>query len=712
MARQSIEEFRKYLMEESQLAALEMGTGTTLPFIEKVIKELQDTSFINDPKTFYWSGKGAHNSEILLFGYDYDEIDNSISIYTGIFAETISIATINRSQVDEKVKRAQRFAKECLVTQTHSFIKSLENDVADFRDLMVNIDSKSPGISKIKVVFITNEKLSDRVKKIESNEVIKNIPSEIQVWDIERLYNLIIVANADHEDIEINLPSITRNRSGIAYLEVPQDEENHFSCYLAVLPGDLLAKIYFEYGSQLLEGNVRSFLSTKTATNKKIQATINTEPSKFFVYNNGISATATDVEFSSNKIINIKNFQIINGGQTTASLAYAKYKRNVDLSKISVQMKLTIVKETDPIELANTIQKISRSSNSQNKVSDADFFANHEFHILIEKLSLQTQAPPAIGYTIGTYWFYERAKGQYNQKKMFFSSKEKARFEFTHPKEKLLSKTDFAKFHNIWKGHPDIVSKGAITNFNYFAKIIEKDWEDQNKKSSYNDYYFKQICCIAMLYRKLEKEITISKLDWYHGSYRANVIIYTLSLFFKLLHKHFSRKSFNFQKLWDDQQLDDRLTKELLKLAKCVYLELTAPGRKIENVTQWCKRELCWDNIIKKFEHYQIDIENIKPYLVSSTLVLGAKKDAKKAQQMDNEIDLLTQVASREKYERWKFLPSYIEQHKIEICPTTAEMKAVDAVIKMCAGRGGNVSNYICRLALGVWEKAINNGWK
>jgi hypothetical protein len=714
MGRQSIEEFRTYLMEESYLSAHDMGTGNTLPFIEKVIQELQDTSFINDPKTFYWSGKGASNSEIILFGYDYDNIDNSVSIYTGIFADTPNIATISRSQIDEKVKRGLRFAKECLVTQTSSFIKSLENDVADFKDLIIELENRAPGISKIKVVFITNDKLSDRVKKIESNLIIKNIPTEVQVWDIERLYNLIIVANADHEDIEIDLPAITKNKSGISFLEVPQDEENHFSCFLTVLPGDLLAQIYFEYGSQLLEGNVRSFLSTKTATNKKIQATINTEPSKFFVYNNGISATATDVEFSSGQIRKIKNFQIINGGQTTASLAYAKYKRNIDISKISVQMKLTIVKETDSIELANTIQKISRSSNSQNKVSDADFFANHEFHILIEKISLQTQAPPAIGTTFGTYWFYERAKGQYTQKKMFLSSNERARFERSHPKEKLLSKTDFAKFHNIWKGHPEVVSRGAMTNFNYFAKMIEKDWEIPYKRSNYNEFFFKQICCIALLYRKLEKEITISRLDWYHGSYRANVIVYTLSLFFKLMHNQFPDRLFNFQRLWDDQdqELNEKLIGELLILAKEVYQELTSTNRGVENVTQWCKRDSCWENISNKLIRHPIDIENIMPYLVSSSIIQDVKKDARKAQQLDNEIDLLSQVASKEKFPRWKFLPSYLEQHKSEICPTMAEMKAVDSVIKMCAGRGGNVSNQVCRLALDIWDKAINNGWK
>jgi len=712
MARPTIEDFRKTLMHEARLSASLSGIGNTLPFIEYIISELQGTNFVDDPKTFYWSGKGASNSEILLFGYDYDEADNTISIYTGLFGETDEIATITRSQIDDKAKRAFRFAKESLTDKESQFIKSLENDAADFKELLQELDRSPTGILKIKAVFITNDRLSSRVKRIESNEVIKDIPTEIQIWDIERLYNLLIISTEGNEELEIDLLAIEDIGVPLPFLEVPQDVENHFSCYLSVIPGEILAHIYAEHGSQLLEGNVRSFLSSKTAVNKKIQATINTEPSKFFVYNNGISATATEVEVENGCITKLKNFQIINGGQTTASLAYAKKKRNVDISKISVPMKLTIVKEANPVEMASTIQKISRSSNSQNKVSDADFFANHEFHILMEKISMRTQAPPEKSHTYGTYWFYERAKGQYTQKKMFLTKSGIEKFEEEYPKGKLLSKTDFAKYHNIWKGFPQVVSRGAITNFNHFANTIEEDWEKHYKKANYNDFYFKQICCIASLYRNLEKEITVTKLDWYKGSYRANVIAYTLSLFFKLLSQNLTNKVFNFPKLWNEQEPGEDLIQVLLKLSKAVYFELINPNRDIENVTQWCKREACWKNIQDTFYNYQIDIESISPYIVSSERVVSAKIEAKKSQKLDNEINLLSQVVATEKVERWKHLPLYVEQHKSEISPTMNELQAVDAVIKMCAGKGNNVSDKMCLLALSIWDKATDNGWK
>ena len=142
----------------------------------------------------------------------------------------------------------------------------------------------------------------------------------------------------------------------------------------------MLVDIYDKYGSRLLERNVRSFLSTKVAVNKNIRTTILQQPERFFAYNNGISATAMDVQLEHSDsgmfIISAKDFQIINGGQTTASLSSARYnfKGRADLSPIFVQMKLTVINQTLKEEVATElIQNISRSSNSQNKVSDADF---------------------------------------------------------------------------------------------------------------------------------------------------------------------------------------------------------------------------------------------------------------------------------------------------------------------------------------------------
>ncbi len=711
MSNLTIENFRNKLMDDAKIEATQSGMGPTLPFIELVLSELNDTKIISDPRTFYWAGKGVSNSEILIYGYDVDEYDNSISIFTGVFEDSKEITTIGKTLIDFQATKAIRFVRES-ISPSKSFIETLENESEDFRSIIIEMIKSNLGISKFKIFFITNGKMSERLKKIPVPESVANIDVEIQIWDIVRLYNLLIESAKDYEDIEINLTDFPETGGGLPFLEIPQAEENHFSCYLSVVPGTFLANIYKEYGSQLLEGNVRSFLSTKTSVNKKIQATINTEPAKFFVYNNGIAVTATKIEFMNNKISKIQNMQIINGGQTTASLAYAQYRKNADISKISVQMKLTVVEETNPDDFSLTIQKISRSSNSQNKVTDADFFANHEFHINMEKIALTTQAPPKQGFTYGTYWFYERAKGQYNQKKLFLSKSETSKFEAQYPKKQLISKTDFSKYHNTWKGMPQIVSKGALTNFNIFAKEIELAWENESKKASYNEYYFKKIIGVAILFKKLEEEIKPNRLAWYKGSYRANMITYSLAMFFKLIKAQYSEYSFDFERLWLRQEATKELTDLLLKISQLVYFSITSDNREVENVTQWCKRDRCWQVITEQLSHFTLPQEVIMPYLEKKELLKSKEDAAKHDQKVDNEIDMLKLVASPDKVSKWPKLQTYVNNHMIELTPSPNELKALQGVARMCAGKSSNQNNYQCKLALGLWQKAIDNGWK
>jgi hypothetical protein len=714
MEKISLEEYRERLMNDAKVVASQEGVNPTKSFIQQVLSiELGDTKMINDPQVFYWRGKGSSNADILVYGYDVDDVDHSLSIFTGNFDDNLEISTIGKVDIQEKAIKAVRFVKEC-VTPSRAFKDSVENEAADLQDTILEMIKSSFGLSKIRIVYVSNAKISERIKKLPMASPVAGVDIEIQVWDIDRLYHIVIETSQDYEEIELSLLDYPEANNGLPFLEIPQAAENNFLCYLSVISGPLLAKIYREFGSQLLEGNVRSFLSTKTAVNKKIQYTINKEPSKFFVYNNGIAVTASSIELSKDqkRIEKIKNLQIINGGQTTASLAYACYKTKLDLSEISVQMKLTVVKTKDSDELSNTIQMISRSSNSQNKVSDADFFANHEFHVRMEKFSLQKMAPPALGVPYGTYWFYERAKGQYNQKKLFATASELRKLDDQFPKTQLITKTDFAKYHNSWKGLPQIVSRGASANFNKFAEEIEKAWENDRTKNSYNELYFQRVVCIAILFRNLEKNISIKKQDWFGGSYRANVITYAIAIFFKKIPENFTGFLFNFERLWTQQEPSSNLLSILLEISKKVYNAITDPSRPVENVTQWCKRDSCLATIEKVFTNYTIPLSLISPYLEKESKVKSLEDSAKKSEKMDEEIDLLSQVASADKLMQWPLLQQFINNHLAEITPSREESLALTATVKMCQGKGCNLVPTQCKYVLGLWDKAIAYGWK
>lgn len=136
-----------------------------------------------------------------------------------------------------------------------------------------------------------------------------------------------------------------------------------------------------------------------------------------------------------NLITKIVDFQIINGGQTTATLADAVLKKtNVELEGIYVPMKLTVIEDReteneDGVRFYDEmVQAIARYANSQNKVTAADLFSNDPFHIWMEKMSKKCLAPPA-RYTIPTGWYYERSRKKYQQEQVKLRGDELRRFQ-------------------------------------------------------------------------------------------------------------------------------------------------------------------------------------------------------------------------------------------------------------------------------------------
>ena len=262
-----------------------------------------------------------------------------------------------------------------------------------------------------------------------------------------------------------------------------ESSQECYTSYLAVINGKLLADMYIKYGSRLLEGNVRSFLSVRGKINKGIRNTIRDHPELFFAYNNGIVVTATDIEVKNTstglKIKKFTNLQVINGGQTTASIANAVLQDNAEdkVNCINVPMKLTVVNAQRANEM---IPNIARYANSQNKVDESDFFSNSPFHVRIEELSRKVYAPPANGIPYETIWFYERAKGQYTQEQMKLTKSEKRNYIKLRPKKQVIKKIDLAKYLMSYNQLPHIVSKGNQYNMRVFADKIEKIWKKDN----------------------------------------------------------------------------------------------------------------------------------------------------------------------------------------------------------------------------------------
>lgn len=301
-------------------------------------------------------------------------------------------------------------------------------------------------------------------------------------------------------------------------------------------------------------------------------------------------------------------------------------------------MKLTEV-DSNSDRAGELIRNISRSSNSQNKVSDADFFSTHPFHVRMEQISRRLFAPSVAGAQYETKWFYERARGQYLQAQMRLKKSEKDKFAIQHPKKQLITKTDLAKVTNTWNGLPQLVSKGSQTNFIKFAEIIDEEWGISDIK--YNEKYFKESVALMILFKHTETLVTHQ--PWYGQGYRANIVTYSIALLRKLIKDQFPGCDLDLLLIWNRQEVPDIVTSSLTVITKAVFSIITDPARETINVTQWCKRDACWSKV--KSSGIILN-KNIEKALIAKEESKSAEKDAKSDQKVASELIAQEKVIS------------------------------------------------------------------
>jgi hypothetical protein len=495
-------------------------------------------------------------------------------------------------------------------------------------------------ISKVKVLLITDGMMSERIKTIES-ETIEKVRYSFEIWDQRRILDADI-PDRGSEDIHVDFTKWLPQ--GLPCLIASSSKQDSSTTILAVIPATILVAVFEEFGSLLLESNVRTFLSARGAVNKGIQATLAHEPSKFLSYNNGLTTTATNVKFgigsNSSNITSIDKWQIVNGGQTTASIAHfmrGDKSRNVD--DVFIQMKLVIVNERDA---STVVQSVAKYANSQNRVSAADLFANHEFHVRMEQISRKLRAPALEGKQYQSGWFYERARGQWeNDKVSKGTPAEQKKFELEYPRTQKVTKTDWAKFAFCWEEKPHIVSKGAQSVFADFANEIDKQWEKDDLV--FNDGYFRNGVSLAIIYEDLRQAVMQS--DWYKASpgYLANIVAYAISRFAKAVKEEYSGLSLDFGKIWQRQRTSESLRRELLKFAKAAQSHLTNEARPQANVTQWAKQQACWDGFSKV--KFGLDA-SIQSDLIGQVEAREEAVEQTKLRKLDSEVEAVTRIIS------------------------------------------------------------------
>ena len=553
---------------EGNQADEEGGSFREDAFTQLMIEYLTEAGELEDGHVCYHRARG-----IKVSGYNFQEEEGRLDLFISTYTQNPLPTTVRKDAVESAFKQLINF-----LSKVYKGYHQTIEEASPIFDMAQLIHSRRSQLSHVRLFLFTDGLTTLQAKK---NQGRDGVSYSFNIWDLRRTYRCV-TSGQKREAIEINFQ--TQYGSVLPCLSMPESQAD-YRAYVAIIPGEILCKIYAEYGSRLLERNVRSFLQAKGNVNKGIRQTILKEPHRFLAYNNGISATAETVKLvdlpnGGQGIAEIRDLQIVNGGQTTASLYQSVHKDKADISGIYVQTKLTVV---DRDRMDEIVPLISRYANNQNKVNEADFSANDPFHIRIEELSRTIWAPAVDGTQRQTRWFYERARGQYADAKNRESTpaKQKA-FTLTHPNAQKFTKTDLAKFEYTWDQLPHIVSLGAQKNFAKFTVGLS-----EKTRPEPDETYFNHLIAKAILFKSTEKIVQSEKF----GGYRANIVTYTLA--------YLSRKTQQdvcLDKIWKQQSLTPSLQQAIQMISREVHQVITNPpeGR---NVTEWCKKESCWKAI-------------------------------------------------------------------------------------------------------------------
>lgn len=687
-----LESFRQSILQEVHVNASQNGTFPRDEFLALYTEELIEAEEFVDFEPVQYDGSGSRNKHLQIDGYYYDDLEQSLGLFICDFSDSEVTETVTRGDAETSFRREEAFVQDAL----SGFIQKHAEESSPGYGLAVDISGRYKDVRKYKFYLITDKVLSKRITGIPAGKLGK-AETEYSIWDISRLQG-IRESKTGKEDIVIHLSDF--GVEGIPCLKASESED--YTAYLCNIPGKVLADMYNHYGSRLLEGNVRSFLSVRGKINKGIRNTILNDPAKFFAYNNGIAATAyaiqTEQGFSSLMITEITGLQIVNGGQTTASLANALIKdkaRANNLQNIYVPMKLSVVSPENAVTL---IPDIARFANSQNKVSEADFFSNSPFHIRMEEISRRLIAPAVDGNQFGTHWYYERARGQYRQEQAKMTEAEKKKFQMENPKRQMFTKTDLAKYYNIYQMMPDKVSLGAQKNFIEFAKWAGEQWNKNDL--NFNEVFFKRVVCVDILFKAVDD--IVKHAAWYDGGYKAQVNTYTLSWLFYLIQKNYPRYAFNFRDVWNKQRVSDELKMQLESLAEKVFYHLTNPDRLVQNVTEWAKRADCWEKL--KEIDFQLSPALVR-WLVPKEAVSEQEKDAKVEQKEISKANAMIQVANYG-VENWKKVQKWGIENNIFSATDLSFLKAAIAMEK-----GKFPTDRQCVKILGVLQKARDESY-
>jgi len=570
-------ELAEFLRETQATVRAQMQDGALyeeLVYANIVMDHMAEIGMTFEPVQCHFEGK-VGNAILRLSGYalsdDNDQLDLFVSLYQGVDEPT----RIPDAETKTAVEQCFRFLSLC----AQGTLAPKLDPTNDVRSLAETLQAIYNDLEQIRIFVIT-----DRIgnsKSFKTKEV-NGKAIRLEVMDIERLHRHMSEGKP-RDELVIDFNELSGQPLPCVFVNGQNDDYDYA---LTAVPGDALRLLYEKFGARLLEANVRSFLSVKgKGVNAGIQNTLRNSPERFMAYNNGIVMVADEIRLGHTQdgatgIAWIKGLQIVNGGQTTASLYFTKKKYpEVNLSSVRVAAKIIIMRVQDPTKEESLVSDISRFANSQNVVRQSDLSANKPFHVEIEKISRTVYCPDGV-----SQWFYERAAGSYNTllAKEGTTPAKLKKIKDAIPTSRRLTKTDLAKYLHAWDQKPEVVSLGAQKNFQSFMDTLRTTAGQEVELPNTTDFKF--MIAKAILYQYAQKLIRPM-----FQAYQANITAYTVSVTALMIGDRI-----DLEKIWNNQAVSEELLRQIETWARQVsdVLHESARGKMI---SEWAKKPECRD---------------------------------------------------------------------------------------------------------------------
>lgn len=552
-----------------------------LAFTRILADELEATGVLESPIVCHCE-KGKSAAVFKVSGYGVPDEDSRLDLFLAIYCAGphSEVPTLNASDIDTSFNKLERFLGRAL----NGFHEELEPALPE-RYMFERIYQLRGKFDRVNFFLFTNSRLAVRREKQRKTQV-HGVSAIYEVWDIER-FRRLRESGIGYEALNVDLRA--QPDGGLRCVRLDSKDEGYCTC-VAIFPGSLLRDLYDEHGARLLELNVRSYLQAKGKINIGILNTLRKDPMDFMAYNNGITVVAEKITFGNLRdgtkgIMELHGMQIVNGGQTTASIHRAAKDFESDLSKVYVQGKIVTV---DSTRFNVVVPLISRYANSQNKVTDTDLQANHRFHVGLDLVCKREWTPDQ-----KSKWFYERARGSYQTARNREATTEglKRKFDKEYPCSQRFTKEDLAKYCNCWRGLPYVVNRGGQKNFTEFMAFIKDELGELPENWVPTSEDFKQNIAKAILYRDVQ---SIVKDDVSITAYRVNVTNYVVSL---LAEK--TARRIDLDSIWKLQEISPSLAQTARLWVPVIFKALLAYAKsKTIHIDNILKSQATWEHML------------------------------------------------------------------------------------------------------------------